>query len=124
VIDAIYGLGEAIVSGAVTDHFVVSSADLETQRKSRPSDGNSFARAPTSRQRTTWSMSPKAAAIRSKRAAGRIRPRSASAWKHIMAGRRVEWAYEGGKFYIVRPPVTTTISTMAEEDDGARNRRS
>ena len=128
VIDAIYGLGEAIVSGAVTpDHFVVNKDDLDIVkeevkaqrrqlvRRINPApdeDPNLWVDVEDGAQRTpklTEQQAKDLAAI------------GKQVEKHYGSPQDIEWAFEGGKFYIVQSrPVTTAVATTAEEeDDGA-----
>jgi pyruvate,water dikinase len=125
VIDAIYGLGEAIVSGAVTpDHYVVNKADLEILkeeikaqrrqiiRRERPKPGEDM---------NLWVDVAEEDQRKPKLTHLQVRDLSAIGKKveaHYGKPQDIEWAYEGGKFYIVQSrPVTATVATTAEEED-------
>jgi pyruvate,water dikinase len=128
VIDAIYGLGEAIVSGAVTpDHFVVARAGLEITKEEVKAQRRQLIRHERPRpgeETNLWVDVPENEQRLPKLSAQQVKDLAAigvSVEEHYGHPQDIEWAYEGGKFYIVQSrPVTTTISTMAEEeDDGA-----
>jgi pyruvate,water dikinase len=128
VIDAIYGLGEAIVSGAVTpDHFIVNKADLEIAKEEVKAQRRQLIRRERARrgeENNVWvdvepddQRKPKLTHLQVKDLAAIGR----GVEQHYGSPQDIEWAFEGGKFYIVQSrPVTTTAATMSEEeDDGA-----
>jgi len=128
VIDAIYGLGEAIVSGAVTpDHFVVKKVGLEITKEETKAQRRQLIRRERARpgeENNLWVDVPEEDQRKPKLTEQQVKDLSAigvSVENHYGRPQDIEWAFEGGKFYIVQSrPVTTTISTMAEEeDDGA-----
>ncbi|MEO8457594.1 MAG: phosphoenolpyruvate synthase [Chloroflexota bacterium] len=125
VIEAIYGLGEAIVSGAVTpDHFIVNKADLEISKEETKAQRRQLIRRERARigeDNNIWvdvepddQRQPKLThqQVKDLAAIGR------TVEDHYGTPQDIEWAFEGGKFYIVQSrPVTTTIATSSEEDD-------
>lgn len=128
VIDAIYGLGEAIVSGAVTpDHFAVNKADLEIvkqeikaqrrqlikrERAKLGEDNNVWVDVEPDRQREPKLTEQQ---VKDLAAIGK------QVEDHYGKPQDIEWAYEGGKFYIVQSrPVTTAAATSGEEEDDGR----
>ena len=128
VIDAIYGLGEAIVSGAVTpDHFVVKKAGLEITKVEIKAQRRQLIRRERARpgeDNNLWVDVPEGDQREPKLTEQQVKDLAAIGGiveAHYGRPQDIEWAFEGGKFYIVQSrPVTTTISTMAEEeDDGA-----
>jgi pyruvate,water dikinase len=125
VIEAIYGLGEAIVSGAVTpDHFIVNKADLEIIKEETKAQRRQLIRRERARRgedNNVWvdvepddQRQPKLThqQVKDLAAIGR------NVEEHYGSPQDIEWAFEGGKFYIVQSrPVTAGASTMGEEED-------
>ncbi len=114
VVDAIYGLGEMIVQGAVTpDHYVVDKADekiiekeVNTQEKIMTKHGT----------KTLITPIPKAKGSKAKLTDGQILGLARLGKrleKHYFFPQDIEWAIEKGKLYIVQTrPVTTIKSTV------------
>ena len=124
-IDAIYGLGEAIVSGAVTpDHYIVNKSDLSIakseikaqrrqlirkERRDATHENNLWVDVPEDEQRVPKLLEQQ---IKDLAAIGK------QVEAHYGTPQDIEWAFEGGTFYIVQSrPVTTGTATSAEEDD-------
>lgn len=126
VIDAIYGLGEAIVSGAVTpDHFVVKKDELEIVKKEIKAQRRQLVRrinpAPDE-EPNLWVDVPEEAQREPKLTDQQVKDLAAigrEVEEHYGKPQDIEWAFEGGKFYIVqsRPVTTVQAATSAEEDD-------
>jgi pyruvate, water dikinase len=128
VIEAIYGLGEAIVSGAVTpDHFVVNKADLEIAKEETKAQRRQLIRRERARrgeENNVWVDVEPDDQRKPKLTHQQVKDLAAigkNVEDHYGKPQDIEWAFEGGKFYIVQSrPVTTTAATMGEEeDDGA-----
>ncbi|HVP04491.1 MAG TPA: phosphoenolpyruvate synthase [Dehalococcoidia bacterium] len=128
VIEAIYGLGEAIVSGAVTpDHFVVrkeglgiAAQEIKAQRRQLIKRE----RAKIGEENNVWVDIGEEEQRQAKLSEQQVKDLAAigkQVEKHYGRPQDIEWAFEGGKFYIVQSrPVTAVAATMAEEeDDGA-----
>ncbi len=110
VVDAIYGLGEMIVQGAVTpDHYVVDKAsekilekDINTQEKIMTRKG----------VKTSISIIPKAKGSKAKLTDSQILEVARlgkKLEKHYFFPQDVEWAIDDNRVYIVQTrPVTTT----------------
>lgn len=115
VIEAIWGLGEKIVQGAITpDHYEVNKSDLEivgetiveqTIEMIKKGDKNIDAKVPKSR-RNKRKMSHKEIKDLSKICI--------KLHQHYFFPQDIEWAIENGKIYIVQTRPITTIKTTAK----------
>jgi len=115
VIEAVWGLGEAAVSGVVTpDMYVVDKASgrlldrcVTPQEQQLVRDADS-----TGEDKTGWSMVPTERRSKQKLSDDEARELAAMARRveeHFGCPQDIEWACEGGSFYIVQArPVTTT----------------
>jgi len=130
VIEAVYGLGEAIVSGAVSpDTYVVEKATLRILEKQVSRQDRRLVLDPAARShrhRNRWEEVPREERERQKLSDDEIRTLASMARaieEHYGFPQDIEWAEEGGQFYIVQArPVTVTVATSAEappEEEGA-----
>ncbi len=125
VIEAIYGLGEAVVSGSVSPNTYIVDKDfekvLETDRPkqdfllTRDESGNMLKKNLTDKQNETQVLNEKEISI-----LVRLGKKSEA---HYKFPQDMEWAIEGGRIYIVQTrPVTTlhkTESPLKEEAEAA-----
>jgi pyruvate,water dikinase len=126
VIEAVYGLGEAVVSGAVTpDTYVVDKATLRILSKRVHPQGQMLARNPAARgdEFNVWVDVPPERREAPKLDDQEIRQLAALARRveeHYGCPQDIEWAEEGGQFYLLQArPVTVLIgaSEAAEEEE-------
>jgi pyruvate,water dikinase len=125
VIEAVYGLGEAMVSGAVTpDSYVVEKATLRILEKQVARQERRLVLDPTAphhRQRNRWEEVPPEERERQKLSDDEIRALAALARdieEYYGTPQDIEWAEEEGQFYIVQTrPVTVTVATAVEEEE-------
>ncbi|MEO8458875.1 MAG: PEP/pyruvate-binding domain-containing protein [Chloroflexota bacterium] len=117
VIEAVYGLGEAIVSGMVTpDSYVVdkttgSMLDCEVVPQEQEMIRNPRARAPEERnlwQPIDWSRRAKQKL--SDEEATELAALGSQVEEHFGCPQDIEWAYSGGVFYIVQARAVTTVN--------------
>jgi pyruvate,water dikinase len=128
VIDAIYGLGEAIVSGAVTpDHYAVNKAELEIVKQEIKAQRRQLIkreRAKLGEENNVWVDVAEEDQRQTKLTEQQVKDLAAigrQVEEHYGKPQDIEWAYEGGKFYIVQSrPVTTAAATSGEEEDDGR----
>jgi len=111
IIEAAWGLGEAIVSGAVTpDAYVIDKRDWSIIDISINTQEKMIVRGDV-QQANKWVSVPKnrrEKQILSKRQIITLAKLCASIEKHYKKPQDIEWAYAGGKFYIVQSrPITT-----------------
>jgi len=122
IIEAVYGLGEAIVSGEVTpDLYVVNKDSLEIITKKTARQESQLVKNPTAGAKETniWAPLPASTQSQPKLADSEI---IKLAWvgKHIEDHYRfpqdIEWAKEDGEIYIVQTRPVTTIKEAAEAE--------
>ncbi len=120
VVEAIFGLGEMIVQGAVTpDHYVIDKATEKIMEKEVNTQEKVMTRHGT---KTTVSAIPKTKGSRAKLTDQEILALvrlGKKLEKHYFFPQDVEWAIDDGNVYIVQTrPVTTTKS---HEDSGTKH---
>jgi pyruvate,water dikinase len=116
VIEAVYGLGEAIVSGMVTpDSYViekVSGAVLDAQVVPQESELKRATHAHTTEHSLDeWQPIPWERQARQKlseQQLGELVVLGRRIEEHFGIPQDIEWAYEGGSFYIVQARAVTT----------------
>jgi pyruvate,water dikinase len=115
VIEAIYGLGEAVVSGIVTpDMYIVQKGSLEIVEKMVVKQDRELVRNPDAGQgaeNNCWRQIDFALAGAQKLTDEQVRELAALGMQveaHYGKPQDIEWAYEGGEFLLVQArPVTT-----------------
>jgi len=119
VIEAVWGLGENIVQGAVTpDHYEVDKTELKLLEHKvvhqdiemvRSGEGNIQRKVPASRQdkrKLTDAQAEEVAKLGKK------------LQKHYFFPQDSEWAIENGKLYVVQTrPITTVIATTTKNEE-------
>lgn len=128
VIDAIYGLGEAIVSGAVTpDHYAVKKDSLEIIKQEVKAQRRQLIkreRAWLGEENNVWVDVEEDKQRQPKLTEQQVKDLAAigkQVEEHYGKPQDIEWAFEGGKFYIVQSrPVTTVAATSGEEEDDGK----
>jgi len=124
-IEAVYGLGEGIVSGEISpDLYLVKKDTLQITSKTHVPQPRQIARAQDSdgghEGANSWQSVPDELVDRPKLDDNDIRELARigrSVEQHYGNPQDIEWAYEGGKFYLTQArPVTTLKSAMDEED--------
>jgi pyruvate,water dikinase len=122
VIEAVYGLGEAIVSGEITpDLYVVDKDSLKIlTRKTVPQESQLVKNpAATAKEANIWVPLPASAQSQQKLADSEI---IKLAWlgkqieDHYRFPQDIEWAKEDNKIYIVQTRPVTTIKETAEAE--------
>lgn len=126
VIEAAYGLGEAVVSGAVTpDTYVVDKATLRILSKRVHPQTQMLVRNPAAHggEFNVWVEVPPEQQEAPKLADDEIRHLAALARRveeHYGCPQDIEWAEEGGQFYLLQArPVTVLVGAAeaAEEEE-------
>ncbi|MDO8616603.1 MAG: phosphoenolpyruvate synthase [Dehalococcoidia bacterium] len=123
VIEAIYGLGEAVVSGAVTpDYYVIDKKSLAVRSKKVERQERQLVRnldAAPGQENNVWLDIPAESGQAQKLTDEQIAELAeigSRVEEHYGRPQDIEWAAEGGKFYLVQArPVTVTGAA----DDGA-----
>ncbi len=123
VIEAVYGLGEAIVSGAVTpDSYIVEKATLIILQRQVARQEKRLVFDPTAldyHHRNRWEEVPPEEQDRQKLSDEEIRLLASmgrAIEEYYGVPQDIEWAEEGGQFYIVQSrPVTVTVATAVAE---------
>jgi len=124
-IEAVYGLGEGIVSGEISpDLYLVKKDTFQITSKTHVPQPRQIARAQESdgghEGANSWQPVPDELVDRPKLDDNDIRELARigrSVEQHYGTPQDIEWAYEGGKFYLTQArPVTTLKSAMDEED--------
>ena len=125
-IEAVYGLGEGIVSGEISpDLYFVNKESLQILDKTIVNQWRMFTRADGSdgsyEGANSWSEVPLELREAQKLSDSEIRELARigrSVEEHYGHHQDIEWAFEGGKFYLTQArPVTTMKSGGDEEDD-------
>jgi pyruvate,water dikinase len=124
VIEAIYGLGEGLVSGEVNpDLYIIDKSDLSICSKSLSRQQQQLRRNPVTdnKETNTWQALPPKAQARQKLTDGDILRLSRLGQQledHYRSPQDIEWARENNKFYIVQTrPVTTLKETTEVESE-------
>lgn len=112
VIEAIFGLGELIVSGQVTpDHYEVSKGDFELISKSIVSQDKQLVRGGSGNKEIKIAKAYKKTQKLPDEKIIELAKIGSVIEKHYFWPQDIEWAYKEGKLYIVQTrPVTTTGS--------------
>lgn len=124
VIEAVFGLGEAIVSGEITpDHYVVDKASLRLTEKMVVVQNRKLVRSddPDAAEPNMWVDVPTPPANRQKLADRQIIELAKIGLKveqHYGHPQDIEWAMENGNLYLVQTrPVTTLREPAAAEEE-------
>jgi pyruvate,water dikinase len=124
VIEAVYGLGEGIVSGEISpDLYIVQKESLQILEKTVTPQDRMLARSPDSDGRregaNSWQPVPPGLVDQQKLTDDEIRQLARigrDVEEHYGSHQDIEWAYEGGKFYLTQArPVTTVREQFHEE---------
>ncbi len=125
-IEAVYGLGEGIVSGEISpDLYLVKKDSLEVTSKTHVPQPRMIAKAIDSdgghEGANSWQPVPDAlvdlpklndADIRELARIGR------NVEQHYGGPQDIEWAYEGGKFYLTQARPVTTMKAAIDDEEG------
>ncbi|MCA9831326.1 MAG: phosphoenolpyruvate synthase [Dehalococcoidia bacterium] len=126
-IEAVYGLGEGIVSGEISpDLYIVSKQSLQVLDITHAPQDRMISRHLGSdggyETGNTWQEVPAGLGGRQKLTEDQIRELARigrGVEEHYGSHQDIEWAYEGGNFYLVQSrPVTTMRATDDEGDEG------
>jgi pyruvate,water dikinase len=127
-IEAVYGLGEGIVSGEISpDLYIVAKDSLHVLSIKHERQERMIARQEggdgSHEGGNAWMPVPEALVDRQKLTEQQIRELARigrDVERHYGAPQDIEWAFEGGRFYLVQArPVTTMRAGGEEEDEGA-----
>lgn len=121
IIEAGYGLGEAIVSGQVTpDSYVVKKSPREIIDKNIATQTRALYRAPAGGNEWQDIAEPKASAqVLSDNQILELSDLILKIESHYGTSQDIEWAYENGKFYITQSRPITTLSNKSKKIDTA-----
>jgi len=126
-IEAVFGLGEGIVSGEISpDLYLVNKESLQIISKAVTPQGRMIARAHDSdgahEGANSWQEVPEHLREAQKLSDAEIREIAKigrAVEDHYGHHQDIEWAYEGGKFYLTQArPVTTMKAGHDDEDQG------
>jgi pyruvate,water dikinase len=126
-IEAVYGLGEGIVSGEISpDLYLVAKDALLITRTEHTPQERMIARTSGSdgghEGANSWQNVAPELVNKPKLTSDEIRELARigrEVERHYKGPQDIEWAYEGGKFYLVQSrPVTTLKSAIADDDPG------
>ena len=123
-IEAVYGLGEAIVSGEVSpDLYIVQKESLRILSKSTVPQPKMIVRAADSdgshEGANAWVPVPPELADKPKLTDADVRELARigrSVEEHYGSHQDIEWAYEGGKFYLTQARPVTTMRDHGEDE--------
>ncbi len=127
-IEAVYGLGEGIVSGEISpDLYIVNKESLAPVSTTLAGQPRMIARSATSdgghEDANEWCDVPPELVDRQKLSPAEIRELARigrDVEQHYGGPQDIEWAFEKGKFYLVQSrPVTTLKEGGTDEDEGA-----
>lgn len=126
-IEAVYGLGEGIVSGEITpDAYLINKGDLEVVDVQTFDQSRMISRVEQSEHEhgnTGWADVPVASVKHQKLSAAEIEE-LAGIGRHIediyQGPQDIEWAYEGGKFYVTQARPVTTIREGGQSQSTTR----
>jgi pyruvate,water dikinase len=122
VIEAIYGLGEGLVSGEVTpDLYIVDKEKLSIISKRISKQKNQLARNPGNNGKdiNTWQLIDKSLQEKAKLSDEEIIELAKIGKQiedHYQFPQDIEWAKENGKYFIVQTRPVTTIKEAVEEE--------
>ncbi|MEX1103377.1 MAG: phosphoenolpyruvate synthase, partial [Dehalococcoidia bacterium] len=126
-IEAVYGLGEGFVSGEISpDLYMVQKESLQVLETTVTPQHRMFARSESSNGAhegaNSWQPVEEPLATASKLTTAEIRELARigrNVEEHYGTHQDIEWAYEGGKFYLTQArPVTTMRSSHDDGDEG------
>jgi pyruvate,water dikinase len=125
-IEAVYGLGEGIVSGELSpDLYIVNKESLEVLSMAPVPQTRMIARTPGSdgsyEGANDWLPVPAELSQRQKLTEAQIRELAGigrSVEQHYGHYQDIEWAYEGGKFYLTQARPVTTMREQHDDDEG------
>ena len=125
-IEAVYGLGEGIVSGEISpDLYIVAKDSLRLLSATTTPQHRMIARAPGSdgahEGANAWLPVPPELAMRRKLTEAEIRELAelGRAVEHYYGHHQdIEWAQEGGKFFLTQARPVTTMQVQHDEDTG------
>lgn len=117
IIEAGYGLGEAIVSGQITpDSYVVEKSSRSLHEINISTQERALFRAAGGGNEWREISEPKASSqVLTGEQILKLSDIIIGIEKHYGFPCDIEWAYEGGKFYIVQSRPITTLSNVADE---------
>jgi pyruvate,water dikinase len=126
-IEAVYGLGEGIVSGEVSpDLYMVNKESLQIVSKTVVEQDRMIARATDSdgahEGANAWLEVPEDLREAQKLSDAQIRELARigrSVEEHYGSHQDIEWAYEGGQFYLTQARPVTTMRQQHDTDDGS-----
>lgn len=124
-IEAVYGLGEGIVSGEISpDLYIVSKESLQILDKTVVAQPRMITRADDTdgshESANAWRDVPEHLREAQKLTDDEIRELARigrSVEEHYGHHQDIEWAYEGGKFYLTQARPVTTMKAAGEDDD-------
>lgn len=125
-IEAVYGLGEGIVSGEISpDLYLVDKESLHIISKTVTPQERMIARRPDAdgshEGANAWLPVPEHLRERQKLTDAEIRELARigrAVEEHYGAPQDIEWAYEKGQFYLVQARPVTTLKVAIEAEDG------
>ncbi|GIW15491.1 MAG: phosphoenolpyruvate synthase [Tepidiforma sp.] len=125
-IEAVYGLGEGIVSGEISpDLYLVDKESLQIISKTVTPQERMIARRPDAdgshEGANAWLPVPEHLRERQKLTDAEIRELARigrAVEEHYGAPQDIEWAYEKGQFYLVQARPVTTLKVAIEAEDG------
>jgi pyruvate,water dikinase len=125
-IEAVYGLGEGIVSGEISpDLYLVNKESLEVTSVTTVAQNRMIARAADSdgahEGANAWCEVPAALADKQKLAEAQIRELARigrAVEDHYGHHQDIEWAFEGGQFYLTQARPVTTMRAQHDDDEG------
>ena len=123
IIEAVYGLGEGIVSGEISpDLYMVDKESLRILEKTHVRQERMFAQSATSdgghEGANAWTPVPTELVDRMKLTDDEIRELARigrSVEEHYGHHQDIEWAYEGGKFYLTQARPVTTMRVQHDD---------
>ncbi|MCK9518399.1 MAG: phosphoenolpyruvate synthase [Dehalococcoidia bacterium] len=123
-IEAVYGLGEGIVSGEISpDLYIVEKESLAVTNITPAAQARMIARAESSdgshEEANAWCDVPAELQERQKLTEAEIRELARigrNVEQHYGAPQDIEWAYEKGSFYLVQSRPVTTMREQSEDD--------
>ncbi|MGH2608542.1 MAG: phosphoenolpyruvate synthase, partial [Tepidiformaceae bacterium] len=125
-IEAVYGLGEGIVSGEISpDLYMVHKESLQVLETTVTPQHRMLARSRSSNgaheDANSWQPVDESLANVAKLTPAQIRELARigrNVEEHYGSHQDIEWAYEGGKFYLTQSRPVTTMRSHDDGDDG------
>ena len=118
VIEAIWGLGELIVQGAITpDHYVVDKENWEIKIKEVAKQEEELVKKGQETKRQDVPKSRKEKAKLTDKEMVNLAKIGQKVQEHYFFPQDIEWAYEKGKLYLVQ---TRPVTTIKEEKKGEK----